>query len=88
VILTMSKRKRNTKMRLQQAVEEFLTQREEASTGEVFDYVNSKLRYGTTMNQLGNILAKKPQFKDTGAERKVDTWGGRTTHKIWAMKKE
>ena len=75
-------------MRLRLAVEEFLTQREEASTGEVFDFINGKLRHGTTMSQLVNILARGPQFEDTGAERQVATVCGRTTHKIWAMKKE
>lgn len=75
-------------MRLKLAVEEFLTLREEASTGEVFDFVNSKLRHGTTMSQLTNILAKCPQFKDTGEQRRVNTLGGRTTHKIWTMTEE
>ncbi len=81
-------RNRTRTLRLRQNVEEFLSQRDEASTGEIFEYINKKMRDGTTMAQLSNILAKYPQFEDSGAERKVVTLGGRTTHKIWAMKKE
>jgi len=34
----------------------------EANTIEIFNHINGRMHGGTTMQQLGNILAKDPRF--------------------------
>jgi len=40
----------------------FLEIEGEATTAEVFAHINRVMHSGTTMNQLGNLLAKDPRF--------------------------
>ena len=47
----------------------YLKENGSAPTGAIYDHINDTTRHGTTMNVLGNILAKDPRFKDVGTAR-------------------
>ncbi len=49
--------------RLRQIVYDFLKINGTSEFHEVKDHVNSRIRHGTTSNQLGNILAKDTRFE-------------------------
>ena len=40
-----------------------------ANTVEIFDHLNSRFKWGATMNQVGNILAKDSRFSKIGQKR-------------------
>ena len=40
-----------------------------ANTVEIFDHLNDRFKWGATMNQVGNILAKDPRFAKVGHQR-------------------
>ena len=37
-----------------------------ANTVEIFDHLNSRFKWGATMNQVGNILARDSRFSKIG----------------------
>ena len=55
--------------RLRNEVETYLGDNESANTVEIFDHLNSRFRWGATMNQVGNILAKDNRFAKVGHVR-------------------
>ena len=40
-----------------------------ANTVEIFDHLNERFRWGATMNQVGNIMAKDNRFSKVGHVR-------------------
>ena len=40
-----------------------------ANTVEIFDHLNDRFKWGATMNQVGNILAKDNRFSKMGQKR-------------------
>ena len=55
--------------RLREAVLVLLEEKGTANTVEVFDHLNERFRWGATMNQVGNILAKDSRFSKVGHQR-------------------
>ena len=55
--------------RLREEVRTLLEQRGSANTVEIFDHLNERFRWGATMNQVGNILAKDTRFDKIGHVR-------------------
>ena len=55
--------------RLREAVLVLLEEKGTANTVEVFDHLNERFRWGATMNQVGNILAKDRRFTKVGHQR-------------------
>jgi len=55
--------------RLRNEVEIFLQENKTANTVEVFDHLNTRFKWGATMNQVGNILAKDNRFEKVGHVR-------------------
>ena len=55
--------------RLRNEVEIFLQENETANTVEIFDHLNARFKWGATMNQVGNILAKDNRFEKIGHVR-------------------
>ncbi len=72
--------------RLRKAVVEFLEKNENANTTQIFDHINSKFRWGTSMNQLGNVLAKDSRFEKVGFLSSSSGNGYRCRICIWALK--
>ena len=52
--------------RLREEVRILLEERGSANTVEIFDHLNERFRWGATMNQVGNILAKDTRFDKIG----------------------
>ena len=52
--------------RLRNEVETYLHENNTANTVEIFDHLNSRFKWGATMNQVGNILAKDNRFEKIG----------------------
>ena len=48
--------------RLREEVLNFLEDKGTANTVEIFDHLNDRFRWGATMNQVGNIMAKDSRF--------------------------
>jgi hypothetical protein len=74
--------------RLRIAVFNYLENTENANTTQIFDHINSRFRWGTSMNQLGNILAKDTRFEKVGFLSNSSGDGYRCRICIWALKKE
>ena len=74
--------------RLRIAVFNFLEKSGDANTTQIFDHINSRFRWGTSMNQLGNILAKDYRFEKVGFLSNSSGDGYRCRICIWALKKE
>ena len=55
--------------RLREEVICLLEEKETANTVEIFDHLNERFRWGATMNQVGNILAKDTRFDKIGHVR-------------------
>ena len=55
--------------RLRNEVETYLHENNTANTVEIFDHLNSRFKWGATMNQVGNILAKDNRFEEIGHVR-------------------
>jgi|TARA_B100001094_G_scaffold21762_1_gene18368 hypothetical protein len=70
--------------RLRNKVEKYLKENGSAPTGAIYDHINNTTRHGTTMNVLGNILAKDPRFKDVGTAR-IRASSSSYTHKVWEL---
>ena len=52
--------------RLREEVISLLEEKETANTVEIFDHLNERFRWGATMNQVGNIMAKDSRFSKVG----------------------
>ena len=48
--------------RLRDAIDEYLESVDVANTTDILDHVNQRFRWGATMNQLGNVLARDRRF--------------------------
>ena len=55
--------------RLRNEVETYLNENNTANTVEIFDHLNSRFKWGATMNQVGNIIAKDNRFEKIGHVR-------------------
>jgi len=49
------------------------------------DHVNRRFRWGATMNQLGNVLARDRRFVKVGFDEGTDVGGFRMRVCIWSM---
>ena len=74
--------------RLRIAVYDYLENYGNANTTQIFDHINSRFRWGTSMNQLGNILAKDSRFEKVGFLSNSSGNGYRCRLCIWGLKKE
>jgi len=74
--------------RLRQKIKKFLFERGEASSTEIAEYVNSTMRHGTTMQQLGNILSKDRHIMKVGSTIKAGALSGRYEMCVWSLRPE
>ena len=71
--------------RLRTEIAEFLTNVGEANTTTILEHVNSRFRWGATMNQLGNVLARDRRFTKVGFDEGTDIGGFRTRVCVWSV---
>jgi len=71
--------------RLRQEISTYLTTVGEANTSAILDHVNKRFRWGATMNQLGNVLARDRRFVKVGFDEGTDVGGFRMRVCIWSI---
>ena len=70
--------------RLRDAIDEYLESVDAANTTDILDHVNQRFRWGATMNQLGNVLARDRRFVKVGFDENADIGGFRMRVCVWA----
>jgi len=55
--------------RIRSAVCDLLIKNQQMNTVEIFDEINMRFRWGATMSQIGNVLAKDKRFRKVGHVR-------------------
>ena len=63
--------------RLRTEIQSYLREVGEANTTAILDHVNTRFRWGATMNQLGNVLARDRRFVKVGFDDGTDVGGFR-----------
>ena len=71
--------------RLRQEISTYLSTVGEANTSAILDHVNKRFRWGATMNQLGNVLARDRRFVKVGFDEGTDVGGFRMRVCIWSI---
>ena len=71
--------------RLRQEISTYLTTVGEANTSAILDHVNKRFRWGATMNQLGNVLARDRRFVKVGFDEGTDVGGFRIRVCVWSI---
>ena len=71
--------------RLRGEILTFLSEVGEANTTAILDHVNRRFRWGATMNQLGNVLARDRRFVKVGFDEGTDLGGFRMRVCVWTM---
>ena len=71
--------------RLRTEISSLLAEVGEANTTTILDHVNQRFRWGATMNQLGNVLARDRRFVKVGFDEGTDIGGFRMRVCVWSM---
>ena len=71
--------------RLRTEISSFLAEVGEANTTTILDHVNQRFRWGATMNQLGNVLARDRRCVKVGFDEGTDVGGFRMRVCVWSM---
>lgn len=71
--------------RLRQEISMYLSSVGEANTTDILDHVNQRFRWGATMNQLGNVLARDRRFVKVGFDEGTDIGGFRMRVCVWSI---
>ncbi|MFL2970231.1 MAG: DUF3860 domain-containing protein [Candidatus Poseidoniaceae archaeon] len=72
-------------LRLRTEIEAYLSNVGEANTTDILDHVNQRFRWGATMNQLGNVLARDRRFVKVGFDEGTDIGGFRMRVCVWSI---
>ena len=72
-------------MRLRTEIATYLGNVGEANTTDILDHVNRRFRWGATMNQLGNVLARDRRFVKVGFDEGTDIGGFRMRVWVWSI---
>ena len=72
-------------LRLRTEIEAYLSNVGEANTTDILDHVNQRFRWGATMNQLGNVLARDRRFVKVGFDEGTDIGGFRMIVCVWSI---
>lgn len=69
--------------RLRSEIADYLSHTGAANTSDILEHVNNRFRWGATMNQIGNVLARDSRFIKVGFDEGIDITGFRTRVCIW-----
>ena len=70
--------------RLRTEIADYLENVGEANTTAILDHINRRFRWGATMNQLGNVLARDSRFAKVGFDEGTDVGGFRMRVCVWS----
>ena len=71
--------------RLRNEIAYFLKSNGNCNTSQILDHVNGRFRWGATMNQVGNVLARDSRFRKLGLSEGTTMAGFRERVCIWAL---
>mgnify|MGYP001169054436 FL=1 len=71
--------------RLRNEIADYLAANGISNTSQILDHVNRRFRWGATMNQVGNVLARDSRFEKLGLSEGTTMAGFRERVCIWAL---
>jgi len=71
--------------RLRNEIAQYLEDNGVSNTSQILDHVNQRFRWGATMNQVGNVLARDRRFEKLGITEGTTMAGFRERVCIWAL---
>ena len=70
---------------LRNEIAQFLEANGVSNTSQILEHVNRRFRWGATMNQVGNVLARDRRFEKLGITEGTTMAGFRERVCIWAL---
>lgn len=64
----------------------YLKNKKTASTNQIITYLNRKMKYGVTTNQVGNLLARHPRIEKAYFLDETKPNGHRNRQCVWKLK--
>lgn len=71
--------------RLRNEIAQYLEDNGESNTSQILDHINKRFRWGATMNQVGNLLARDSRFEKLGITEGTTMAGFRERVCIWVL---
>ena len=71
--------------RIRQRLKKYLIDNPEQNTTEIFDHINNNMKWGVTMQQLGNVLSKDKDIEQVGVVRKKGALSGSYEMFTWSV---
>ncbi|MGY8755644.1 MAG: DUF3860 domain-containing protein [Candidatus Poseidoniales archaeon] len=71
--------------RLRNEIADYLSDNGSSNTSQILDHVNRRFRWGATMNQVGNVLARDRRFLKLGLDEGTTMAGFRERVCVWAI---
>ena len=71
--------------RLRNEIAEYLENNGQSNTSQILEHINKRFRWGATMNQVGNLLARDSRFEKLGITEGTTMAGFRERVCIWAL---
>jgi hypothetical protein len=71
--------------RIRNEIAVFLDENGDSNTSQILDHVNKRFRWGATMNQVGNVLARDRRFVKLGLIESTTMAGFRERVCLWAL---
>ena len=71
--------------RLRNEIAEYLENNGQSNTSQILEHINKRFRWGATMNQVGNLLARDSRFEKLGITEGTTMAGFRERACIWAL---
>lgn len=71
--------------RIRNEIAVFLDENGDSNTSQILEHVNQRFRWGATMNQVGNVLARDRRFVKLGLIESTTMAGFRERVCLWAL---
>lgn len=71
--------------RLRNEIVEYLEKNGISNTSQILEHVNKRFRWGATMNQVGNVLARDRRIEKLGLTEGTTMAGFRERVCVWAL---
>ena len=71
--------------RLRNEIAQYLEDNGVSNTSQILEHINKRFRWGATMNQVGNLLARDSRFEKLGITEGTTMAGFRERVCIWAL---
>ena len=71
--------------RIREMVVKMLEENGEMNTRNIHDRINERMKWGATMNQIGNIMAKDKRFTKLNKMERVGNMAGNYSVCVWKL---